>query len=138
LRCNNFNQEFAFFMLNKIVSFGLVLLLCLQGSREVLIGTWFYSHQKAIVASKCINKDRPAMKCNGKCHLKRTLEASDQNNTQPIGLPSMEDRSEVYNLPVNGQLEVWAFSTQGTLIDWYYQFNYDFSLDFFVFHPPRV
>lgn len=38
----------------------------------------FYLNQRAIAKEFCVNKDKPAMHCNGHCYLKKQLENEHQ------------------------------------------------------------
>lgn len=43
---------------------------------------WFYTHQKEITASSCINKAKPSLHCDGKCQLAKQLKAIEQSNEE--------------------------------------------------------
>ncbi|MCD8528555.1 MAG: hypothetical protein LRY27_00890 [Chitinophagales bacterium] len=38
----------------------------------------FYTYQKQLTETFCVNKDKPEMHCNGKCHLKSAFEKTEQ------------------------------------------------------------
>lgn len=48
---------------------------------QTLTVVHFYFYQDSITAEHCINKDKPALNCKGKCHLKEQLTKTnpDQN-----------------------------------------------------------
>jgi hypothetical protein len=123
-------------MLKKLVAISLVLLLSMQVSRELLTGIWYWLNETEITAQFCVNKEKPALMCNGKCHLKKTLEASRDTSPVPLGLPLHEDRQEFFALPVSFSV-VPFFSNQNKCRNsWHYRFYYGYSPAFFVFHPP--
>lgn len=35
--------------------------------------TWYETHKTQITQEFCVNKDKPEMECNGKCHLEKEL-----------------------------------------------------------------
>lgn len=37
----------------------------------------FFSNQAAIAEEYCVNKDKPEMECNGKCHLQKMLTGTE-------------------------------------------------------------
>ena len=43
----------------------------------------FYSNQAEIIEKHCVNKDKPKMNCEGKCHLKKQLEKSPETTSVP-------------------------------------------------------
>lgn len=59
----------------------------------------YHLNQEEITALFCINKDKPVMQCNGKCHLAQQLEQTDQESDTPFSSPSAR-----YNLEINSFL----------------------------------
>jgi hypothetical protein len=59
----------------------LFLLLALMGSNlsNLLVYAGFEVNQKFIAKKLCVNRERPAMHCNGRCYLVRKLKAADEN-----------------------------------------------------------
>ena len=53
----------------------------------------FYWNQTEIAELFCINKEKPKLKCDGKCHLKSELTKTDTNNDVPFSQNNNE-----YNL----------------------------------------
>ena len=51
--------------------------MLLQISSKLGVLAWFKINQKQIVELFCINKNKPAMECDGKCYLKEKLEEVD-------------------------------------------------------------
>lgn len=43
---------------------------------------WFYSNQETIATKHCINKNKPALKCNGKCFLSKKLKEAEQHQQE--------------------------------------------------------
>lgn len=64
----------------------LSLLVLLQSfSREVLV-VEFALHQQRITEQYCVNKARPTLGCNGRCHLRKQLaKAGDADKKAPQG-----------------------------------------------------
>ena len=58
-----------------------------------------------IIEKFCINKERPDMQCNGKCHLEKQLsKEADEPDQQPPDQPRKEDRVRLeYLVPVYNQ-----------------------------------
>ena len=53
-----------------------------------------YNYNKKFIARElCINKNKPWMHCNGKCHLKKRI-AKEQENNQPSSGNLLKEKSE--------------------------------------------
>ncbi len=100
----------------------------------------YTTNNKAFTEKYCQNIDKPALKCNGKCHLKNELAKTSEIN-KPVN--SEQKQNTIY------QTEILFFETV-TL----YQFSFDFYFlnkiinsnylnlycDLFTnspFHPPQ-
>lgn len=60
----------------------LTLFVAQQHSKSIYLA-YFLLNRDAIVKENCINKSRPEMQCDGKCHLKKTLkETTPEIETQ--------------------------------------------------------
>lgn len=59
--------------------------------------TYNYLFNKAEIIEKfCINKDKPILKCDGKCHLKDQLELSEAGSEEsPINPLNLEENIEI-------------------------------------------
>ena len=100
----------------------------------------YTTNNKAFTEKYCKNIDKPALKCNGKCHLKNELAKTSETN-KPVNSKKKQN--------TNYQTEILFFET----ITWY-QFPSDFCFlnkiinskytnlycDLFTnssFHPPQ-
>lgn len=91
-------------------------------------------NQDAIAAEFCVNKDKPELQCNGKCHLKDLLAQSEEegygfhfNFQEQVVLPVFySDLSVILPCPVF--IETWASQNQILL-------NSILIEDYF--HPPQ-
>ncbi|MCC6601467.1 MAG: hypothetical protein IT223_12465 [Crocinitomicaceae bacterium] len=53
----------------------------------------YFIHKEYITETFCVNKIKPEMKCDGKCHLKKELEKEEKKNTGPLA-SSKEKKEE--------------------------------------------
>lgn len=60
----------------------LALTILLQPMSKMLIVSNYALNVKSITAKYCVNKAKPKLKCNGKCHLKKQLIQHDKQNNQ--------------------------------------------------------
>lgn len=77
-----------------IVAFLMLALATQLLHRAVFIG-YFKFYRATIAQTHCINKDKPELECEGKCHLKKYVETTAQQgqeaeNTQSPTLPNLE------------------------------------------------
>lgn len=59
-----------------------IIAVLLQSAGQLVILINFKINQAYIASVLCENKDKPEMKCNGKCHLNKQLKANEQQQQQ--------------------------------------------------------
>lgn len=45
---------------------------------------YYYLDKSDFIENLCVNKDKPEMHCDGKCHLKKVAEKSTKNDKEPF------------------------------------------------------
>lgn len=128
----------------KLLVILLVVLMGTQASYQGLIYAYYAINKDYIKKQLCENKDQPALKCDGKCHLKKVLAISKNisvEEPQPF-LPSLEE----IKMPVLffQALYVKLFDSINESKDTFlsekvfeYLFMYRYLPTFGAFHPPR-
>jgi hypothetical protein len=61
---------------------------------------YFATHKAQIVEKYCENKDKPKMKCDGKCHLKKYVKSElkqEQQESDSKDLPAVPDLKHLKN-----------------------------------------
>jgi len=81
----------------RLFVFAAALAVLLQSFGQMIILINFKINQEYIARVLCENKDKPEMKCNGKCHLNKQLKADEQKQTQ---LPPQVKLKEVLQIAV--------------------------------------
>lgn len=122
-----------------------VLLISIQSFYQGLIYTYYVLNKDYIVAQLCENKAKPALECDGKCHLRKVLQVSKDRNTQESEpfLPSLEEIKPPVLfckdvMPLSLRLEAY------NVLDFYedapfeYLFNYHYTPVFTAFEPPKA
>lgn len=103
----------------------LIWLCQLSGRYFVLLD--FYLNQDYIAKNWCVNRDKPAMRCNGKCHLGKQLREEDRKD-QENPERKADHRSEIFDacfgvqelrqpLPVGVPRNYLFYFLPGRLID---------------------
>lgn len=101
----------------------------------------FYLNQKEIIRLECENKNRPELKCNGKCYLAKQLKKADEN----LGMKkSQSEHSVKFYKSLQGQLFVatenleweWIHLSKKVKFNIFYTENTSLEHLVSVFHPP--
>jgi len=95
-----------------------------------------YSINKEYITQKfCINKDKPELKCNGKCHLKDVMAKSDNEQKEkntPVGIELL---FSVFYIDFNEEISFEKIINRD-----YNIFNKKLIAKYtsFIFHPPPI
>ena len=93
----------------------------------------FAINQDYIAEFLCINKEKPEMQCNGKCHLFKEVEKQQEELPDVLQI-SMEEYPigfvEFLSLNKNKQLEPTSIRVFA------YNSNYRYLHSYLIFHPP--
>lgn len=92
-----------------------------------------------IIETYCINKDKPQLQCNGKCHLAKQLATTtpvDEEGKAILNLmesffPVFSEKSLILNLEY---IEVYIAKQRITSYNQIYSYDFDYS----HFKPPIV
>jgi hypothetical protein len=79
-------------LLRKSLAIVLLLAFSTQLSAKALVIGYYYLNQKYIAENLCVNKEKPQMDCNGKCHLKKQLSKQEQAGHQSV--PNLKEIGE--------------------------------------------
>ncbi len=92
----------------KGIALILLLVFTLQTFYTSGFTVWFYANRKAIVSEHCINKNRPELKCDGKCFLSLKMKEAGQHQDEnaPLQVKQLLEGSP-YTL-LNNYLELEA------------------------------
>jgi hypothetical protein len=120
----------------RFLALFLCLLLLLQTfSRELLVLD-YQVHKERITQLFCVNKTRPTLHCNGKCHLMKQLrQASDASGKAPVsGFAKIKydvllPAGSLVPTPAALYPAVARFALRQTM-------PYTFTLAHGIFHPP--
>lgn len=122
-----------------------VLLISIQSFYQGLIYTYYVLNKDYIIAQLCENKTKPALQCDGKCHLRKVLQVSKErksDESKPF-LPSLEEIKP----PILFCKAITTFSLHleaYNLLDFCentpfeYLFNYHYIPVFAAFEPPKA
>ena len=94
-------------------------------------------NKKYISEVLCENKDKPKMKCNGKCHLKKQLKiANDEPEEQSSPVPTFSKIKDLTTLLFEKKLQCLnSIRINGNIV--FYIENYQSIFCSNIFHPPK-
>jgi hypothetical protein len=113
----------------------LIVALSFQFSVKVGIMGYYLANKDYIAKVLCINRDKPAMKCEGKCHLRGQLEQQEeQQQKNPASIKDMSETVIFINAPltVSNRLLLPSSASDNTP----YTFSVAAGYITAVFHPP--
>ncbi len=86
------------------------------------------------IENYCVNIDKPELKCNGKCHLKKVSQ-STEGEKEAIKFLNYEIL--LFHQPTKAyQLNAFIFTQKKEIFS--YSNLYSFNYKLFCFHPPKV
>jgi hypothetical protein len=106
--------------------------LVLQNCSQYLIVLEFKVNQHFIASVLCVNRDKPDMHCNGKCHLKKQLERDQQHNGA-----TAKERNEVVYINDLYAYDFCAYASSTAIIA-YYQRAVPHTPLSDTFRPPQA
>lgn len=68
--------------MNRIFIISLLAILLLQTFSKVLLVVDYQANKEYIMEFLCINRDKPELACEGKCHLTKNLKEQEQTEKQ--------------------------------------------------------
>lgn len=122
----------------------LVLMLLQVGYRPVVVLDWKIN-QEIITLRYCVNKERPAMHCDGKCYLAKQLkklDVAEQRERADHALPEQKLKQcelLLVNIIPDLMPQIPKYlSLAATSAPDHYTADYRFDYLKFCFHPPEV
>ncbi|WP_179319546.1 hypothetical protein [Winogradskyella helgolandensis] len=71
-------------MMQKVFSYIMTIMFLFVVSQQAVVIMHFKLNQKAITEQFCINKNKPELQCNGKCHLSKELQETENSDSEKI------------------------------------------------------
>jgi len=113
-----------------------IVLYILAMLRPVLPLFEYVINQDYIAEFLCVNKEKVALKCNGKCYLMQKISQQQENKKQNLPKIAIED----YPIGFVSIIKVTALKETNILSHPLpkYKNNYNFLYYNFNFHPPNL
>ncbi|MEG0915749.1 MAG: hypothetical protein RSF68_01905 [Myroides sp.] len=86
----------------------------------------------------CVNKEKPELECNGKCHLKKGMAkaAGSENTKEKHRFSVIDNHISVYQEMLFSQNQLLFLQSISKKIFFFYRIDYTFSFSYFIFRPP--
>ena len=108
------------------------------GFRETLIVSFYEMNKEYITKNFCVNKDKPEMECDGKCHMKKMLKKSKDKQEESFPEGTLEVKFISYLKPYFHQEYCKNDFIPPSLFSGYIE-QLKSNLFFHnIFHPPQV
>ena len=122
-------------MIKKVITSVLLIAFAIHTFSRVMIVFDFYANQQAIAATLCENKDKPVMKCNGKCQLSKRLMSQEKKDQQNPERKAENKQEDISSRSFYSSLS--AIGSSNTVL-WQKSRDYGKPVhrSFSVFHPP--
>ena len=103
----------------------------------VLVGI-YQVNKDYIIENYCINKEKPEMKCNGKCHMKKMLSKTKESEQESFPAGTINFKSVSYILPQINKEVLFKNKPSISSNTKYRELlrNTHYFID--IFHPPKV
>lgn len=117
-----------------------MLCFCYQLVARLGVVAWYEVNKQYVATVLCENKDKPGMKCCGKCYLRKQLNNTSDNTENAPGkqLVKWEKLTLVAILPETKSKVDKAAPEHTTILKGYYKNLYRFTPIVSIFHPPGV
>lgn len=122
----------------QIICLTLVALLLMQVFSKTIILVQYTVNKEYITNVFCVNKNKPMMHCNGKCHLKKEFNKTDKKEQSPINPFNVKTKFKLFyenNMDL-AFLNPVILKTNSLISD--YSSNLSDQHSASIFHPPQV
>ncbi|MDB2462592.1 hypothetical protein N9W61_00595 [Algibacter sp.] len=121
--------------MHKTAATFFVLLYMVAMLRPIQPYVEYVLNQDYIAEFLCINKDKPELQCNGKCHLVKELEKQQEN--EPNALRISKENYPIGFVFIYEIQPLRTFSNlEKNIINTSYQKLYQFDYNYSAFQPP--
>ncbi len=120
----------------KITSLLLAFLVLVNTLFVALTYTYYYLDQSDFIQQFCVNKDKPELKCNGKCHLKKVTK--ENNSTENPSSKKIIVKELLFFLENLSQFELSIVKNNWSSVQIEYSNLYKYLHQYQFYHPPKV
>ncbi len=97
---------------------------------------YFQSNLNYIIDTYCINKEKPELKCNGKCHLKIKIASVNSNDGNQLALTQLPEAFYPLYFQNGLNYPFLRLSEPKKYTVFYFQDHYGFLFNTKILRPP--
>ncbi len=102
--------------MKRLIAFTIITIYLMALLRPIFPYIEYLVNKEYIATVLCINKDKPEMHCNGKCHLTKQLKkASEDENNSPSDLPKQYNKTDDISLHILNLIHFQLINTSHLL-----------------------
>lgn len=101
---------------------------------NIFLTIFYFTDKQAFIENFCENIDKPELKCNGKCQLKKITEEERNKEDTP---KFIFDVSQLEFVQEKLSSIVFLFNIKTNKGQFYYINNYTFTSQYSIYHPPK-
>ena len=121
---------------NSAIALVLLFAFSLQIGSKCLIWANYLLNKKEITNLFCVNKSKPKMNCNGKCHLKKQLKEQDKKEQSPASSLKEVKEIQLYNQSTSITSVKNSSEDTSSELNIIYLLHTSSKHTHSVFHPP--
>jgi hypothetical protein len=122
-------------IVSTILSFVLTSTILVNSLGVSFTYGYYYLDTSGFIERLCVNKDKPEMQCNGKCHLKKVVENNTNDDKEPFkGFNFKEITLFVVKQASYNFINITTKKVECSKYNNLYAFSKYSTLD----HPPQV
>ena len=123
-------------MKRAILTSLLLLGIFLQTFSDLILVVHYEINKSYITQHFCVNRDKPYMHCNGKCHLKKQLEENHKKEPNPFN--NAHHRHDLQLFPTNLKFTGIAAHLKSDKRLFYYHLEVPQPYLSSIFRPPKL
>lgn len=123
--------------MKKIIAVFFMMIFAGQSLYTAGFTAWFHINRAYIAKKHCINKNRPQLKCDGKCFLAQKIKEAEKKQEQEQS-PGLKEWVEIAPCAVSFIDYIISFESNSSANSFYYKNNYSFITEEDIFHPPLL
>lgn len=101
-----------------------------------LMVSFYLADSKSFIEFFCVNKDKPELKCNGKCELSKMAQINDATSEKPTYFNFLH--REITLFLYQNNLKIPFENQKANKVNSFYLNRYSFLSETNIYHPPAA
>lgn len=120
----------------SVLAVSIAVMVFAQSGSKFVIFCAYLVNKEYIIDVLCVNKDKPSMKCDGKCQLEKKLQEDESRKKDPV--KSIEFKAEMQWISESGLSNIFIAESNRNEPNSFYIFSLSKSFIPAVFQPPET